>query len=390
MLVALFNDQYVDMVGEITKEEWYLKNKSGKLRCPVCQNKVIPKCGTKKTWHFAHHSFEECEGFHEGETDYHLLGKKGLYKWLTHVNEKTILEHYIREIKQRPDLFLQENQHVIEFQCATVTPEDLRKRISGYQSLHITSDWIFGMKRIKQKGPDLFYMQSSDLSAAKIDSNSQLYLNFYCPLKEQFLLLRNIIPLSQKKVAAHGNVFSMKKCCDVLWLSQTFLNLETHNLNHKTLWKKQKYTWRKTAFKNTSPAVMYMKKVLYFNHHSLTLFPSIAGIPTNNFFHIETSPYLWQTYILILIDKVPISLFSSKFIEQEFQRLLQKRIFQTREFPYLNESWMDAVENYLSFLVDHHLLKKVSEGTYRKLQRVHYPKTLDEAFKLDEIFSEKS
>ncbi|ANC76658.1 hypothetical protein ABE65_007535 [Fictibacillus phosphorivorans] len=390
MLVALFNDQFVDMVGETTREEWYLKNQSGQLRCPVCQNKVIPKCGTKKTWHFAHHSFVECDGFHEGETDYHLLGKKSLYRWITQMEEKTILEYYIRAIKQRPDLFIQENQHAIEFQCATITPEDLRKRVSGYVSQNIASDWIFGMKRIKQKGPDLYIMNSSDLSAAKKDSNGHLYLNHYCPLKEQFLLLRNIIPLSQKKVAAHGHAFSAKKCCDVQWLSRTFSNLETHNVNHKILWKKQKNTWRMTAFKNVSPAVMYIKKVLYFNHHSLTLFPSIAGIPTKNFFHFETSPYLWQTYILFLMEKLPLSLFSSNFIEKEFQRLLHRRIFQTRDFPYLNESWRDAVEHYLSYLVNHHLLEKVSEGTYRKIQHVYYPKTLDEALKLDEIFSEKS
>lgn len=378
------------MVGETTKEEWHQKNKSGNLRCPVCQNRVIPKCGTKKTWHFAHQSFEECDGYHEGETDYHLLGKKGLYKWLRHVNEESILEYYIRDIRQRPDLFLQNHQHAIEFQCATVTQEELRKRIKGYQSLSMESDWIFSMKRLKQKGPDLYYIQSSDLSAAKKESDGNLYLNYYCPLTEQFLLLRNIIPLSQKKAIANGNTFSTKKCSDIQWLSRTFTKSEQNNAIHNALWRKQKNTWRMTAFKNTSPAVMYMKKVLYFNHRSLTLFPSIAGTPTKNYYHIETSPYLWQTYMLFLIEKLPTSLFSVNFIQKEFQRLLHKRILQKRDFPYLNESWKDAIHGYLDFLVDNLLLEKVSEGTFRKLQRVHYPKTLEEAFKLDEIFSEKS
>ncbi|MFC0237852.1 competence protein CoiA [Fictibacillus phosphorivorans] len=390
MLVALFNDQYVDMVGETTKEEWYQKNKSGNLRCPVCQNKVIPKCGTKKTWHFAHHSFRECNGYHEGETDYHLLGKKGLYKWLINVDEEPILEYYLRDIHQRPDLFLEKYQHAIEFQCATVTGNDLRKRIAGFESLNMESDWIFGMKRIKQKGPNLFYIQSSDLSAAKKDDNGHLYLNYYCPLKEQFLLLRNIIPLSQTKAAAHAHAFSTKNFTDIQCLSKTFTNLKQDNLNYNALWNKQKKTWRMTAFKNNSPGVMYFKKVLYFNHRSLTLFPSIAGIPSKDYYHIETSSYLWQTYMLFLIEQLPPSLFSLNFIHLEFQRLLHKRILQNRDFPYLNESWKDAIHGYLDFLVDHLLIEKVSEGTFRKLQRVHYPKTLDEAFKLDEIFSEKS
>ncbi|MFG6496385.1 competence protein CoiA family protein [Fictibacillus sp. UD] len=388
LLVALYKNQFVDMVGDSTKEEWVAKNKEGKLLCPVCQCIVIPKCGTKKTWHFAHRSYEECAGFHEAETNYHMLGKKGLYKWLIESSEEPIVEFFLRDIAQRPDLFLPKHNHAIEFQCATMSQDQLHRRIQGYQSLNIQSDWIFGLKRLTYKGNYLYLIQSTDLSAAKKDKDGHLYLNYYCPLQNQFLLLRNILPLSQRKSAAVSYRFSSKTFKHFHWLSNPFN--EDEHFPYKDLWLKQKTTWRMTAFKNTSPSVMYMKKVLYFNNRSLTLFPSVAGVPSSGYYHFEASPYLWQTYLLLMIEKLSVSLFSINFIEQEFERLIQKRIIQTREFPYINESWKDALRGYLHFLETHQILEQVTEQSYKIISKIHYPKTVEEAFKLDKIFSEKT
>ncbi|KZE63430.1 hypothetical protein AWM68_15570 [Fictibacillus phosphorivorans] len=388
MLVALYKNQFVDMVGDSTKEEWVAKNKEGGLLCPVCQSKVIPKCGMKKTWHFAHRSYEECAGFHEAETNYHMLGKKGLYKWLIALSEEPIVEFYLRDIAQRPDLFLSKHNHAIEFQCASISQDQLRSRIQGYQSLNIQSDWIFGLKRLTHKGNFLHLIQSTDLSAAKKDNAGNLFLHYYCPLQDQFVLLRNILPLSQRKSAAISYRFSSKNFNYFQEVSQTYN--EEEFLHYKNLWLKQKTTWRMTAFKNTSPSVMYFKKVLYFNHRSLTLFPPLAGVPSNGYYHFETSPYLWQTYLLFMIEKLSVSLFSINFIEQEFERLLQKRILQVRDFPYINESWKNAMRGYLHFLERHKFIEQVTDQTWKKLRDIHYPKTVEEAFKLDEIFSEKS
>lgn len=387
LLVALFNDQFVDMVGKITKEEWNTKRKTGKLVCPVCRNNVIPKCGTKKTWHFAHQSYEQCTGLHEAETNYHLLGKKGLYNWLVQLQQEPIIEFYLRDIAQRPDLFLAENNQAIEFQCAAMSPDLLRSRIMGYQSLNIQSDWIFGLKRLRQKGGSLYYIQNTDLAAAKKDHDGNLYLNYFCPLQQQFVLLRNILPLSQKKAAADSYVFSIKNVPQADWLSKTFGN-ESSN-RHNDLWLKQKTTWRMTAFKNISPAVMYVKKVLYFNHHSLTLFPSIAGVPSKDYFLFETSPYLWQTYLLFFIEKKQTQSFRIELLINECRRLMEKRIFVVRQFPYLEESFVEALYGYLSFLEEAGYIIKVPDGTYKKVWKTHYPKTLDEALKLDKIFCEK-
>lgn len=45
------------------------------LRCPLCNQEVFSKCGSIKTWHFAHRSLEECDSFAEPESGWHYMWK---------------------------------------------------------------------------------------------------------------------------------------------------------------------------------------------------------------------------------------------------------------------------------------------------------------------------
>lgn len=376
------------MIGENSKEHWNNLMKTGMLLCPVCRNKVIPKCGTKKTWHFAHQSDAQCAGNHEAETNYHLLGKKSLYQWLKRNKEIPILEYYLRDIVQRPDLFLPFKKHALEFQCATMNDELFKSRIDGYQSIHIGSDWIFGMKRIKKITDFLYSIQSVDLTAAKKDDRGRLFLNYFCPLQQQFLLLRNILPISQRKAAAIGYTFSAKNLKDTEMLFSTFSD---ENISiRQTMWNKQKTTWRMTAFKNVSPVCMYVKKAMYVNHRSLTLFSPLAGMPTASYYHFETSPFIWQTYLLLLIDQLQTSTFTLNQLITECKRLISIQIFKERNFPYLKENYSSAIQGYLSYLESEEIIKKVDDCLYIKVSAIPYPKTLEEALQQDKIFSKKA
>lgn len=386
MLVALYENQFVDMTGETSKEQWYSKMRTGMLLCPVCKNKVIPKCGAKKIWHFAHQSQSACAGLHEAETNYHLMGKKSLFHWLMKKEENLYLEHYLRDIAQRPDIFLGEKNHAIEYQCATLNVDMFTSRIYGYQSIGVESDWIFGMKRIKKKRENLYSLQMTDLTAAKKDKTGKLYLNYFCPLQQQFLLLRNILPISQRKVIAEGYTFSAKN----LELSMMFDSFNSKSYKHPNLlWNNQKKTWRMTAYKNVSPSIMYVKKVMYFNHRSITLFSPLAGMPSYNYYFIETSPYIWQSYLLFIIDKLS-STFTLQQLENECKRLMEKRIFQERKLPYLNGNYQCAIKGYLNYLESENIIEQINGIHYKKKRSVPYPKTLDEAFEQDKIFSKKA
>jgi competence protein CoiA len=386
MLVALYENQFVDMTGETSKEQWYSKMRTGFLLCPVCKNKVIPKCGSKNVWHFAHQSQVVCAGLHEAETNYHLLGKKSLFHWLKKKEKNLYLEHYLRDIAQRPDIYLGEDKKAIEFQCATLNVDMFASRINGYQSIGIESDWFFGMKRINKKRENLYSLQMTDLTAAKRDKTGKLSLNYFCPLQQQFLLLRNILPISQRKVLADGYTFSAKN----LEMSMIFDTLNGKSYEYRNLlWNKQKKTWRMTAYKNVSPSIMYVKKVMYFNHRSITLFSPLAGMPSYNYYFFETSPFIWQSYLLFFIDKLS-SIFTLNQLENECRRLLAKRIFLERKLPYIKGSYQSAIKGYLNFLESEQIIEQINDIHYKKKRPVPYPKTLDEAFEQDKIFSKKA
>jgi competence protein CoiA len=387
MLVALYDNQFVDMTGQTSKEQWYSKMKTGTLLCPVCKNKVIPKCGSKRTWHFAHHTYHECAGFHEAETNYHLLGKKSLFHWLKSNKENPYLEHFLRDIAQRPDLYLTEKNHAIEFQCATMKIDMFKSRIGGYQSIGVESDWIFGMKRMKKKSESLYYIQLSDLTAVKRDKMGMLYLNYFCPIQQKFLLLRSILPISQRKVIAKGFSFSAKNVKLDMMLD-SFRSAD-HSYR-KSLWNKQKTTWRMTAYKNGAPSVMYVKKVMYYNHRSLTLFSPLAGIPSLHYYYFETSPYIWQSYLLIFIERLPSKIFTLQQLQIEYKRLISKRVLQARDLPYLSGNIHSAIKGYLEYLESEKIIERVNGSHYKKVAPVPYPNTLDEALELDKIFSKKA
>ncbi|WNB90599.1 competence protein CoiA family protein [Bacillus sp. NEB1478] len=382
LLVALFQNQSVNMLGDITKEGWKEILKIDVLLCPVCKNKVIPKCGTKKVWHFAHSQDSNCLPYHEAETEYHLLGKKKLYHWFQSFKEEPILEKYIRGIEQRPDIYLPLQNHAVEFQCVSMKKEIFCRRINGYKSLNMESDWIFAKKRLKKIHNELYSIQSGDLTAAKKDLNGNLYLYYFCPLQQKFLLVHNIIPLTSNKILGKVQSFSLK---DLRGLN----DVKKGSVDSKCLitqWMNQKKSWRKTAFKNISPASMYLKKVLYYHHKSLTLFSPLAGVPTRDFYHFDTAAFIWQSYLLYYIEKLPNTFLFSQ-IESEFSRLIFKRIFSTRSFPYLNENFKTALHGYLTFLEEEKVIVQIHENFYKKLDAISYPATLDEAFQLDKIFS---
>ena len=61
-------------IGKV-KPEPYINDAT----CPICDSKVIPKCGSINVWHFAHESLKDCDTFSEGETEWHIDWKNEFF-----------------------------------------------------------------------------------------------------------------------------------------------------------------------------------------------------------------------------------------------------------------------------------------------------------------------
>ena len=133
-----------------------LKNMSNNnmLLCPAC-GKLYEYChGSIKIPYFRHKDKEECFAMYsESETQEHLMGKTDLYNWLLTLDglEDIILEGWIEETKQRPDIMFKynNNQYVIEFQCTPISSEYF-ERHELYQSIGIKDIWICGTEKYFQ------------------------------------------------------------------------------------------------------------------------------------------------------------------------------------------------------------------------------------------------
>jgi competence CoiA-like predicted nuclease len=154
----------------------------GILKCPVCESKVGLRNGMVRIPHFYHIEKDGCDlGYWENESKTHYLGKILLYKWLKQLTsiENLNIEYWIKETKQRPDIYFEQNErkYVIEFQCSNLTLERYFERRKLYELLDIHDIWIFGtdFNFKKFKAVDKFFMQSHGRTYYLKPFKKQLY-----------------------------------------------------------------------------------------------------------------------------------------------------------------------------------------------------------------------
>lgn len=182
------------------------------LKCPVCGERLIYKHGMVRVPHFAHEKDKECTyTFFENETKEHASGKVLLYKWLQKLNSVSNLEleSYIKETKQRPDLYFKigEQKYVIEYQCSPITLEEFKERRELYKLNNIIDIWILGIDnfnfntngKIKMKVLDkllflekkLYYLNAFNETIYKITNPSEYVKGFYKFQEQNMLDLNN-------------------------------------------------------------------------------------------------------------------------------------------------------------------------------------------------------
>jgi competence protein CoiA len=97
--------------------------------CPLCHERVRPKCGRIVCWHFAHLAATDCDRWSDGETDWHREWK------LTAPIER-------REVIigcHRADVVTSDGT-VVEFQHSSISPAEIAEREQFYGPRMV---WVF-------------------------------------------------------------------------------------------------------------------------------------------------------------------------------------------------------------------------------------------------------
>lgn len=96
--------------------------------CPLCNQKVISKCGKIKIWHWGHLKKSNCDNFKENETKWHIDWKNNFLK----KNQEVIVEKFGK--KHIADIKTDEGV-VIEFQNSSISTKELIARENFWENL---------------------------------------------------------------------------------------------------------------------------------------------------------------------------------------------------------------------------------------------------------------
>ncbi len=120
----------------------------------------------------------ECEDIYsETETEEHLNGKRDLYEWIKKQKDVTnaILEGWIPETKQRPDIIFEYNEkkYVIEYQCSPIATEYI-ERHELYKTIGMQDIWICGTEKYLQKNMRNKYLEK--FSSGYYNFHNQMFI----------------------------------------------------------------------------------------------------------------------------------------------------------------------------------------------------------------------
>ncbi|MBU9673754.1 competence protein CoiA [Planococcus sp. CP5-4] len=150
ILTALDKGRLFTLQAYHTRQELIQLRRERTFLCPACEAPVVLKVGTTKIPHFAHLQQFSCTPGSEPETPLHLLGKSRLASFFHDQKIPAYVEHYLPQIKQRPDLLAKKS--AIEIQCSTLPLEQVVKRSQGYAKIGLHAIWIRGIKSVPAPG----------------------------------------------------------------------------------------------------------------------------------------------------------------------------------------------------------------------------------------------
>ncbi|MDM5187497.1 competence protein CoiA family protein [Bacillus sp. DX4.1] len=375
------NGEKIHLLHNWDEKQLLTLRKNDRFFCPICHLEVQLKLGKQKRWHFAHKKTNNCLIEYEHESAYHMHGKEQLYKWIQSQGFHVEIEYYLKAIRQRPDLFIEMEgrKFAIEYQCASLSADQLLKRTYSYWKAGIQIVWILGGNQLKRHSAS--WISLSSFHSLCIQSYPQPSLLFFCPNDKAFLKCTLLTPFSSNVHFTHIIHLPLR-------------NLTFTSLFHSTVLSKerlqQEWQNKKNYFRtNILPIWNYSHKallrILYHYHLTPSCFPSEIGVPLPSAFAFRTHPFVWQAYLLMnFIERHEAGEYFS--LHAVFSYMSQHKSIQLRALPYFPKNiWKEAVTEYLTFLCGIGVLEEVAPQKYRKVGHFVIPQTEADIIEYDAI-----
>lgn len=373
------NGEKIHLLYNRDEERLHHMRKTERFFCVACGKEVQMKLGKQKSWHFAHKKVDSCLAFYEAESTYHMSGKELLYKWLKQQNFHVAIEHYLPEIQQRPDIFVEKaaRKIAIEYQCANLSIEQLYKRTYSYWQASIQVIWIIGGNQLKKQSA--YWMKFSSLMAFSLQSYPQPFLIFFCPKQKMFMKCAFITPFSTNVSFSH----TMYLPTDTTTFEMLFSPVPFRKEILGEEWMKRKNYFRQNALPIWNYNYKSLLRLFYQFKCTPASFPSEIGVPLPSSFAFQTNPFIWQAFLYMkCIGRLAVG----ECISLQYVCSYVKPYTKRRILPYFSQHiWKVAVTEYMTFLCYVGVLHKVGAYKYRKIKDVVMLQTEEEIMKYDEI-----
>lgn len=372
LIQSFFNK---DLIGRLRSDDYF---------CPVCKERLIFRAGNIRIPHFSHRRDSACTTFEtEPESLQHLQGKKYLFHFFSNQGLNVSLEYYLPDIKQRADLFVQNQSQsfAIEYQCSPLPKSLLEKRTKGYKSKGIIPIWIIGGKPFQKSQKGVFHL--SEFHWSMISERQYIGLNLlsFDSESSRFYLLSNITSISPKIVSA--TLLSRSITTATLPLKFPYIN---KNNNH-TLWLQHKRKWLQHKVQYGNLVHDHFLKAIYSSGHNPFLLPPLCGLPVQHMECFYSYPLEWQFMIYLeCFRKLQVgSRISLKYVNQKVQAWIKEGLIVPRTFPLeQNISWRNAVEKYFSLLTEMEYFSNLGEDLFEMAKQVKTPSSTEEAIHWEE------
>lgn len=300
----------------------HLRNTS-QFTCPQCENPLRLKIGKVVIPHFAHIVMTNCfTSFSERESPKHLSGKQQLADCFTRAGCEVVVEAYLPNIAQRPDLLIRKNKktYAIEFQCSVMSLEEVIKRNQGYKKIGLPSIWLLST-------PPLVKESTSGVSNIKLSKFTQSFMEShpisgdtiitYDPETERFIYLSHLLHLSGTGFIAKVRSLSIAQ--------QTFpfaqvkpLSTSDRQIYWSVFQQKRTRYLRNRIFNSKYGAKDRFLKYCYERQVQPENLPQYIGFPIEGSHVIKDHPVEWQ---LALLDALGQSQSELKHVNKEWIKM---------------------------------------------------------------------
>lgn len=374
------NGKLIRITHHLSKSRLEHVRTTCKFYCPECREEVQLKLGEHRVYHFAHKQLTACP-VASGETAYHQAGKEAIMNWLRRLGYKPALEKYMSKIHQRPDVTVSTGSaaYAIEFQCANISRQELRRRTAGFREAGLLPIWMIGANRLKRKSAQLFSFSSIHWGILRESEKRRLI--FFCPIQNRFIHLDQFLVFQPTKVCAAMTVRPPSAYREL----PALLSPPSSRRQVNQQWLKCIKQFRLRPPRILSNESKRLRDIFYEHHQTAFPFlPTELFIPVQEAYIFTSPVYVWQGCLYDwMVRKKGNGRVTIQQLMMEINRCVQMKEVKLRYGDVSREEIKEVITAYVKGLIRQGFLHMTKEGNYEVSSNQMPIRTADEVLKRD-------